>query len=213
MAINSNGSPAFTTPLRTSSPATRSTGSGSPVNADSSSTAADSKRPSTATTSPAPTTRRSPVPTSSTSISTMLSPTPATGSARRPLHEQAQIPPRTRLGACLKQLAAGKHDGDHRAGEQFVDRDRTGQRQQRDHVDGRLTTPKRIDHGPGREAQTQHSRRSPQRGRHRLVARQPRHDTAEQQHRRRHEQRKNPIPKQPGHSLIFAVPVRFVRRA
>ena len=61
VASRSIGCPALTTPLRTSSPVIRSTGSGSPVSADSSSTAVDSSRPSTGTISPVPTSSRSPI--------------------------------------------------------------------------------------------------------------------------------------------------------
>ena len=70
VASRSIGCPALTTPLRTSSPVIRSTGSGSPVSADSSSTAGDSNRPSTGTISPVPTSSRSPTATSSTGTST-----------------------------------------------------------------------------------------------------------------------------------------------
>src|SRR5674476_1356892 len=57
------------------SPATRSTGIGSPVRADSSSTAGERSRPSTGTISPVPTSRRSPTTTSSTGTSTTPSST------------------------------------------------------------------------------------------------------------------------------------------
>ena len=63
-------------PLRTDSPTARSTSSGSPVSADSSSTAGPAATsPSTGSTSPGPTTTRSPTATSSTATSETRSPT------------------------------------------------------------------------------------------------------------------------------------------
>jgi hypothetical protein len=69
VATSSTGPPALTTPDRTTSPGTRSTGSDSPVSADSSSTAEDNRRPSTGMTSPVPTSSRSPGTTTSTDTS------------------------------------------------------------------------------------------------------------------------------------------------
>ena len=66
VARSVNASPAFTTPLRTSSPPCRSTRRDSPVSADSSSIATSrSSRPSTGTISPGRTSSRSPGTTSS----------------------------------------------------------------------------------------------------------------------------------------------------
>ena len=71
-----NALPAFTTPLRTGSPTARCTGSGSPVNADSSSTAIVSRtRPSTGRTSPGPTTSTSSTATSFSGVTRISEPT------------------------------------------------------------------------------------------------------------------------------------------
>ena len=76
VALSSKASPALAVPLRTGPPRRWDAGSGSPVSADSSTTASALVTiPSTGTTSPARTTTRSPTESSSTGTSSTASPT------------------------------------------------------------------------------------------------------------------------------------------
>ena len=98
----------------------RSTGSDSPVSADSSSTAADTRRPSTGMTSPVPTSSRRRT-TSSTGTST----TPSS-SRRRAVRgarstSRLELPSRPRRCPGFQQLPAREHHRDHRARERLVD--------------------------------------------------------------------------------------------
>ena len=74
VATNSKGPPAFNTPLEISSATARSTGSGSPVNADSSKVASIRKRPSVGVISPERISNRSPIALSSTLIISIAPP-------------------------------------------------------------------------------------------------------------------------------------------
>ena len=113
--------PALTTPLRTSSPAARSTGSGSPVSADSSSSAGR-EQPSV---DRAPPRRRRPPagrrpPPRSTGTSSTRPARDRRADARGALDQQAQVAPGPGVGARLEQLPARQHHRDHRAGEQLA---------------------------------------------------------------------------------------------
>ncbi len=137
VASRSSGAPALTAPLRTTSPAGCSTGRGSPVSADSSSVAGPSRRPSTGT---IPRAHQEGVARRHLVDRHLHEPAGLAPlrRARRALQQQAQLAAGARLGPGLEQLAGREHHGDDRAGEELPDRERPGQRQQGDHVDGGL---------------------------------------------------------------------------
>ena len=109
-----------------------------------------------------------------------------------PGQQGVQVMPGPLGRPCLQRAPAGEHDADHCGREQFADRHRTGQRQQRDNVYADASAAEAVDRGPQRVTEPAGRGRQPGHVRDRVrpgQARQPAHSQTRcgggQQHQRR----------------------------
>ena len=138
-ATRSKPGPAFTAPLRTCSPRSRSTGRDSPVSADSSRTATSAATiPSTGTTSPCFTSSRSPGSTCVDPHRGQVLILVAMHRSRRAGQQRRQLAPGPVVCVGLERLPAREHERDDRPRQVLAQGERTGHRQQRDEIHPRL---------------------------------------------------------------------------